>query len=675
MSRSVVEANAAIGRIRAMPYGRARSEAAEREARRIESEGPDEARAYALTALVEALTWGDEYEKAFLPFTRLLRWWDAHPEQFDRYDQSVMFWEFGWIMSDLPQIPTVSRVQVEATLDDMERRFALANRGMERVWSSRLDWALLRGGDDVDQIFTTWLTMPPDEDDSCDACHEALHAEYLAWRGQLEPSIAILETAVASDRNCSREPAAMLTDLALAYLDQGRWQATEEILPKALAELKKAVSTSLSSAYARVFEIYGRAHRPDLALELLAERQKDLDTGTPYRRLNVSRRIVSGCAALMAVGLGSEPVALTGLAVSDVAQLHDWALAQAEDLTAQFDRRNGTTEQSQRLAAARLARPTPDRLEFRGLAQAVAEISAAAERAALDSSDEPGDNAQSIVSAADRPGQPPVGPDRRQAELAWSEERWADAAAAFQRAAELAQADGLLRLSGWDWAEAARCLRQADQPEAASLAYRQALSRLRAGDAPVEELSQVLVAWAPTVGPDGWADFVEETNTARGQLPPLVSEREDGPELDDVAGFGLTFKPIRRQLKARADLDDALARVLASWGGPDQRLTAIERARSATEVYRSVGATLDAAHTDWLLGRLTEAEGWDDQAEQGYKAALEGFKTGGQRQAEFCHRVATSWAELCQRSGHPERAQAILSADPHVDPEASDQED
>ncbi|MDR1078469.1 MAG: hypothetical protein LBL55_07410 [Propionibacteriaceae bacterium] len=653
MARSVVEANAAIGRIRSMPYGRARSEAAEREARRIEQEGPDEARAYALTALVEALTWGDEYEKAFLPFTRLLRWWDAHPEQFDRYDQSVMFWEFGWIMSDLPQIPTVARVQIEATLDDMERRFALANRGMERVWSTRLDWALLRGGDDVDQIFTTWLTMPLDEDDSCAACHEALHAEYLTWRGQTDQAIAVLEAAIASDVNCSREPAAMLTDLAVAYLGAGRTQEAEEILPKALAELKKAVSTSLSSAYARVFEVYGRGQRPDLALDLLAERLKDVEAGTPYRRLIVLRRIVSGCAALVAVGLGATAVELPGLPVADLAQLHDWALAQAEQLSAQFDRRNGTTEQSSRLAAARLAQPTGQRLEFRGVAQATSapdQPTAEPKNGPAPGPDQP--------AADDQPDQPRVGQARRQAEQAWAEQRWLEAATAFQEAAEEAQADGLLRLSGWDWAEAARCLQQAGQAGPAGQAYRQSLSRLQAGDAPVEELSQVLVAWAPTVDPADWAEFDERTASARGQLPPLVSERSDGPELDDLAGFGLTFRPIRRQLKARADLDDALARVLASWAGPEQRQTAIERARSAAEIYRSVGAALDAAHCDWLLARLAEAEGWVDQAQDYYKAAAAGFRAGGQRQAEYRHQVAQAWVALCRREDLDEQAEA-----------------
>ncbi|MDR1214958.1 MAG: hypothetical protein LBK54_12920 [Propionibacteriaceae bacterium] len=654
MARSVVEANAAIGRIRSMPYGRARSEAAEREARRIEQEGPDEARAYALTALVEALTWGDEYEKAFLPFTRLLRWWDVHPEQFDRYDQSVMFWEFGWIMSDLPQIPTVNRAQIEATLDDMERRFALANRGMERVWSTRLDWALLRGGADVDQIFTSWLTMPLDEDDSCAACHEALHAEYLAWKGQTEQAIAVLESAIAADVTCSREPAAMLTDLAVAYLGVGRTQEAEEILPKALAELKKAVSTSLSSAYARVFEVYGRGQRPDLALDLLAERLKDVEAGTPYRRLIVLRRIVAGCAALVAVGLGSEPVDLPGLPVTDVAQLHDWALAQAEELSAQFDRRNGTAEQSSRLAAARRAQPVPQRLEFRGVVPA-ADAPAEPTPAGPSGQAETGNQ---TASAGLEPDQPQVGQARRQAEQAWAEERWLEAATAFQQAAEEAQADGLLRLSGWDWAEAARCLQQAGQPDQASQAYRQGLSRLRAGDAPVEELSQVLVAWAPTVGPDDWSEFAEETASAHGQLPALVSERSDGPELDDLAGFGLTFRPIRRQLKARADLDDALARVLASWAGPERSQTAIERARSATEIYRSVGAPFDAAHSDWLLARLAENEGWYDQAQDYYKAAAAGFRSGGQRQAGHRRQVAQAWVELCRRLGLDDQAEA-----------------
>ena len=657
MARSVTEANAAIGRVRAMPYGRARSEAAEREVRRIEREGPDEARAYALTSLVEALTWGDQYESAFQPFTQLLRWWDAHPEHFDHYDQSVLFWEFGWIMSDLPQIPTVPRAQIEATLDDMERRFAVANRGLERVWSTRLDWALMRG-EQVDEVFTHWLTLPIDEEDSCTACHEALRAEYLLWSGREDEAIAVLEAATASDLVCSREPAAMLTDLGLAYLDQGDWEAVETTLPKALAELKKAISTSLGSAFARVFEIYGRGRQPGLALDLLAERLKDVRAGPPYRQLMVLRRIVAGTTGLIQSGDGAYPVDLPTVPAQTIDHLHRWALHRAQPMAAAFDRRNGTAEQTRRLEAARAVVAAPRRLDFtRGTTRAAARLVREKLAAALDPDKV---NQTHAVSARPTHTVPVIRPARARAEACLSAGDLAGAALAFEEAAGGAQEDGRLRESGWDWAEAAHCRHRLRQRAAANQAFAQAASRLRAADVPVEELARLLVAWAPLVRSRDHGVFVREALAAVEKLPGIVTDQDDGLSLADVAGFGLTFRPLRRQLRARADIDDSLARVLATWGQESEREDALVRARSAAEIYLSLGDTIDAAHAEWLTGRLAAEAGLPEEGLRPMEQAASRFQRAGRRERRHFAQVTEELADLLRDAGQDHRAEAVL---------------
>jgi len=668
MARSVTEANAAIGRIRAMPYGRARSEAARREVRRIEREGPDEARAYALTSLVEALTWGDDYESAFRPFAQLLHWWDDHPEQFDHYDQSVLFWEFGWIMSDLPQIPTVPKAQIEATLDDMERRFALANRGMERVWSTRLDWALMQG-ENAHDVFTYWLTLPLDDEDSCAACHEALRAEYLLWSGRRPQAIAVLEAATGSDLVCSREPAAMLTDLALAHLDEGNWEAVETTLPKALAELKKAVSTSLSSAYARVFEIYGRSRQPALALALLAERAKDLVAGPPYRQLLVLRRIVAGTTGLIDAGHGGVSVALPNVAATTVAELQGWALQRSRPLAAAFDRRNGTREQTRQLEAALAAAAAPRRLEF---SLATARAAALAITSKLAVALDPHRVNQAVPTPGAASPRRAIRPARGRAEDCLNAGDTAQAADAFEDAAREAQQDGRLRESAWDWAEAAHCRHLSRQRSAANRAYAAAASRLRAAGAPVEELARVLVAWAPLVRPRDQDVFVSEALAATEKLPAIVTDRDDGLSLADVAGFGLTYRPLRRQLRARADIDDCLARVLATWGEESQREDALVRARSAAEIYLSLGDAIDAAHAEWLSGRLAAEAGMPEEGLPPMEQAAARFQQAGRRERRHFAQVTEELADLLRDTGQERRAEAVLRTLPVPRPRSAD---
>ena len=128
VSRSVYRANKAISRISDMPYGLARTQAAEQEARRIEEEGPYGALAYALSTLVDSMFWSGEVEKSFVPFTRMVRWWDEHPEHFDSSDRHSLFWMFKWMVADLMEFPMVPAEQIEATIADMERR--LQHRGL-----------------------------------------------------------------------------------------------------------------------------------------------------------------------------------------------------------------------------------------------------------------------------------------------------------------------------------------------------------------------------------------------------------------------------------------------------------------------------------------------------------------------------------------------------------------
>ncbi|MEK8224967.1 hypothetical protein NKG05_00570 [Oerskovia sp. M15] len=144
MTRSVDEANGALSRVRDMPYGTARSTAAASEVDEITADGPAEARAYALFILVESYVWGNEVTKAYLPFTQLLRWWDEHPEHFDAQDTHSLFWSFKWMVGNLMDFPAVPAAQIERTLDDMERRFAVAGSGMNAVAMSRFQWERAR---------------------------------------------------------------------------------------------------------------------------------------------------------------------------------------------------------------------------------------------------------------------------------------------------------------------------------------------------------------------------------------------------------------------------------------------------------------------------------------------------------------------------------------------------
>lgn len=119
--------------IRRMPYGTARTAAAEAVARRIEAEGPREHLAEALLDQIEAYNFNGDGAKSFVVFARLLRLWDESPELFDEDDRRNLFWEFKWVAADLSDYPQISLEQARAFLADMLRRFELAGNGTAAV--------------------------------------------------------------------------------------------------------------------------------------------------------------------------------------------------------------------------------------------------------------------------------------------------------------------------------------------------------------------------------------------------------------------------------------------------------------------------------------------------------------------------------------------------------------
>ncbi|MCL2470981.1 MAG: hypothetical protein FWF25_04485 [Propionibacteriaceae bacterium] len=630
MGRSVPEATIAIGRVRSMPFGRSRAEAAARQVRLIEAEGPDEVRAYALESLVEALTWSGESDKAVIPFIKLLRWWDVHPEHFDVGDQNILFWEFGWIVNDLCRNPDVPVERVERTLHDMERRFSLANRGMERVWSCRLEWELLRGGPQLEKTFTTWLTMPVDDEDSCPACHQEHHADYLIQIGDLEGAAAIIEAAVASELTCSREPASMLSMLTWCYVQMGRLEEAEAILPHTVAEMKAATSLSVLVAYARLFEVFARGDVVAQALDLVDKIVEGMATASPYARLETLRHLVAGTTCLVARGHGAQPVK-AGEPQPTVADLATDVKAQASTLTETFDRRHGTSVQAGRLAEALATQSTARPLAF--ITKEVVPVSA----------DEPVASAQSVEE--------PVNTLRVQAEQAFQAGDHTQAATLFHLAADEAQADGWLDRAGWCWAEAARNCQEIGQFTEATHDYIEAQALLHSSGVILEDITPMFVAWAPMVRQDDYDTFVrlalvDYPTPAR---PPGVEKMEE--ILPAIFEASLISSPLlRRYVLSRALLRDAVARVMATWGDTKDKESALKMAEESASRFSILGRTEDAAHAWWLAGNVA-AQLSDISADTNFAMAVQGFISSGRRNRRFSTLASGDYATYLRSAG------------------------
>lgn len=665
MTRTLDDANREITRVRQMPYGLARTQAAERQVRLVDAEGPDAARAYALSTLVEAYQWGGEVDRSFVAFARLLRWWDEHPEHFDAQDRHALFWSFKWMVSALADFPTVPAEQIDRTLADMERRYALAGNGMDAVAYERFAWARQRGAADAEAAYQAWVATPRDDWSQCEACDPGDRAAWLLATDRVPEGIRLIEQTLAQDPSCASEPADMLSYLAEAYLDTGRPRDAARAHRRAVAALAEAES-DMVGARGRRIRLLARGGQAERALRAIEADQQYLTGGdTPYSRLAFSR-LVGAATHVLRPEHGDHPLRLDRVPAATVAELDDWLRAQAAELAARFDARNGTPSESEAVERAWRTEPADDVLDLdvlpRGLGSAgatgtgAAGAGAPAGAPAGDPDPAPADEVGAHGAGRGTHAQH-AAPDALVAEA----ERLVAAgdpeaaAAAYLDAAVAAEHAGLLADSGFAYAEAAHCAQVLGDDDGASAGYAAAVPRLRAGGLPPAALAPVVVQWARAAAATGDAAAVlRETD----DLTAALAARLDAPpSADEDRAEALVAREQAADRRAAADLEDAAARLLATLGGDGRAQDAAARAQRAAEAYAALGAPADAAHAFWLAGRLHDGLGRVDEAVWHLESAVEGFTAARQRGPRG--EAANDLVDVLRRSGQDARADEL----------------
>lgn len=648
MSRTLDQANREISRVRQMPYGLAHTQAAEEQVKLVDAEGPDEARAFALFTLIDAYQWGGEPERGYVPFAQLLRWWDQRPEMFDADDQHSLFWAFKWMVSGLADFPGVPAEQIERTLDDMERRYALAGNGMDAVALERFSWANRRGAPETEQLFAQWVATPRDDFSQCEACDPGDRAAYLIGAGRLDEGVRLIEETLPHRPRCASEPADMLTDLADAYLELGRPADAVRAHRQAVAELERTQG-DMASARGQRIRLLARGHQAERAIRALeAEQHLLVKADTPYDELSFAR-LVGAATHVLRAEHADRPLRITAVPeLGDrptVAALDDWLRTKADRLAAGFDARNGTTHQGDLVRRAWSATPAEHALDLDVLPRGFTGA--------------PVPSGGPTVPAVGTPAADPADPLAQQPGEdvgAWTDRLLAAgeaqrAAAAWIAAAGSADDDGRLVDAGFAYAECARIAQLFDDQDGADQGYRSAVARLRAGGLAPELLVQVLVAWAPT------AALVGTAADALAEIDRALAALRDEPTGDDQRDEQLAAREQATRRRAAADLEDAAARLLAGSGEPEQQELAARTAQSAAESYGGQGAVADASHAFWLAGRLYDQLGRVEDAVWNLESAMEGF--AHVRQREPWGEVASLLVRVLRDSGQTARAEEL----------------
>lgn len=673
MTRSIEDANRSIGGARQMPFGLARNEVAAELVREVTAEGPEGALAYALFSLVESYAFSEEVEKAYLPFTRLVRLWDERPELFDAEDTHSLFWSFKWMVGDLMGYPAIPAAQITATIEDMERRYRLAGNGLSAVNHLKFTWHHLLGDGDLASSYDTWVTTERDDFSQCPACEPGDRTTYLFEAGRYEEGIRLLETAQEAGAECRTEPADMLSQLQLAYLEVGDAEGAARAHRRGLVTLDS--SGEMCAAHGRHIQFLARTGNTTMALRFLLRYQKLLTrTESPQGRWAFLTTAGVG-VALLAADDPTTAISLEAVPAATVGELDGWMRTQALSLAADFDRRGGTTAMTDRTLRAWSSDHVrlPVDLTVLNGALTGAPSGPLSDAPAGSFSDTvtgvpatvPQDSGAHAPASSDGAlALAGIGPDALvdQAELLAGDDPVA-AARLYARASTVFEATGELEAAGFALAEAAALSDSLGDHDGAATTADAALSLLtRAGTAieyvgPVARMAARLHgsvdAWERAAGAlTGALEGAEsacvlaerEHERAVAELTVLdatdfeVDDDGDGdgdaavvdPALRDAAADRRTVTAevarlahrVRTIAVERAHLLDTRARVHASNGhGP----VAVADARRAAEEFAAHDQISDAAHAFWLAGMVEQRAGRPGEAVEHLESAAVGF--------------------------------------------------
>lgn len=369
-----------------LPYGAGRIAAVEEVVRHADAAGLAPLAFEARLELVAAYEHGGEEAKAFVPFARCLAEYDRDPTGKPSWSPQLLCWQYKWIVTNMLSFPNLGLDQINAALDDLAKRLPAAGLGERSLHMLRFEVAdFLGDAEQAEHWFTLWRTTPRDANSDCPACEAAEFAVQLGRKGSYEEALRIAEPVLADSQGCVENPARILTALLPVFVatgahDDARWAHLR-------AYRQQRTNRNNLGDIADQIAFCARTGNEARGLELLERHLPWADHApTPRRLMEFHAAAALLLRRLTEAGHGGLPVRRPAdgsrpASTIRVSELAGECAAAAMALAAEFDTRNGTDHQTQRIAALIAAEPWVESLP---LAPGPSRLSTAARPAPAD---------------------------------------------------------------------------------------------------------------------------------------------------------------------------------------------------------------------------------------------------------------------------------------------------
>lgn len=323
---------------KASPSGRTRSARAEELVAAAEALGDHSLLVATLEHLIHAYGHGGEQAKVPVPFARLLRLLDEHPEAFSPRELYLARWDFKWIMTYLAELPETPLPAITGWLSEMERRYRVAGFSMRTVAAYEMELALFLGdAPRARQARERMLSQPRDQMSDCTLCEAFLLGRVDLMAGRDAEALEAWSCVLSPARSCNREPQATL---AVSLLPLLRLARTGEAAANHLRGYHLIRGNpEYGGAIGEHAEFCALSGNEARGVEILAENRALLSTVTdPWPRLQFLTGVAVLLRRLEAAGHGGIPVH-SGRAGDLLATVSP----EITELAGRFDARNGTS--------------------------------------------------------------------------------------------------------------------------------------------------------------------------------------------------------------------------------------------------------------------------------------------------------------------------------------------
>ncbi|QSB16743.1 YbjN domain-containing protein [Natronosporangium hydrolyticum] len=319
-------------------------------------------------SLIEAYWNATDSWRLVPTFHWCLRTVDREPALFTAEDTERLLFLYGWAVSTATNTPRIPLADIDALLDDMERRFRAAGHSLRHVYTLRCFAVdMTRGEQQARPWFDRWRTAKRGRVGEPPGYDLNLQGALLAGWEDDTAAIPLLERVLAEGL-LGGEPELPLSQLMLPYLRQGRLaEAGRAHVRTYSAQRGRAVRFHHVSDHLDFCALSGHLERGlDILVDVLPDLEKQPADDWTAMWVAASGALV--CRLATDAGMGERSIAPPSdghdpAAPGTVAALGDRLAATALAVAARFDERDGsdhnTVDVKRHLARQPLTEPFP----------------------------------------------------------------------------------------------------------------------------------------------------------------------------------------------------------------------------------------------------------------------------------------------------------------------------